>query len=101
MDKLEYFIHFFGYASSENAVEGETHKFDFYDYKGKASQKSLDAYFKFKEVNKKMLQNRLKQKKKGEIPSIAINQGNEGISMLKTKEFVHFGSLLPHINIKE
>ena len=47
MDKLEYFIHFFGYATTDQPVDGETNKFDFYDYKGKASQKSLDAYFKF------------------------------------------------------
>jgi len=85
MDKLEYFIHFFGYATSDQAVEGETNKFDFYDYKGKASQKSLDAYFKFNDLNKRMLENRMTHKKKGIIPSIAINKGNEGMSMLKTK----------------
>ena len=47
MSKLEYFIHFFGYSKSETPIEGETNKFDFYDYEGKASQSSLDSYFKF------------------------------------------------------
>ena len=75
MEKLEYYIHFFGYAKDErenpNQDPSERHigpngvtysKMDFYDYKGKAKQENKDAYMGFLEVNEKMLDQRIKEK---------------------------------------
>lgn len=87
MDHLEYFIHFFGYAKSDT----ENNKFGFYDYKGKASQKSLDDFDKFKDLNLKMLDKRCAQKASGNFAAMPINRGKEGIDMLNSKKFVEFG----------
>ena len=58
-DKLEHLLHFFGYVKDER--EGGLNNFEFYDYKGKASKESVDAYMDFERVNKMMLKRRIKQ----------------------------------------
>lgn len=73
MNKLEYYLHFFGYAKDERkghsdvatVMNSQGHnypKFPFYDYKGQASAASTDAYMDFLKLNENMLDMRLKEK---------------------------------------
>lgn len=63
MEKLEYYLHFFGYAKdelsdSDHVTDYQGHqypKFDFYDFKGKASAQNKKAHMDFINFNEKML----------------------------------------------
>jgi hypothetical protein len=53
MSKLEYYLHFFGYAG------GSDDCFEFYDYKGTAKPENVEACLEFKKLNEKMLEMRV------------------------------------------
>ena len=66
MTKCEKYIHFFGYNKSDenpnlmkplknSKTYHSSEKFEFYDYKGKASRDSQDVYMTFEELNEAML----------------------------------------------
>lgn len=93
MDKLEYYLHFFGYAKDLRPGEsellevvdanGNTYpKFDFYDYKGKAKKENTDSYMDFIKVNERTLKQRLTELETGKVSTININEGSEGIWVL-------------------
>ena len=122
MSKLEYYIHFFGYAKDERSGDISNAPapassfnsytpqiFDFYDYKGQASQGSKDAYMDYLKVNEAMFQLRLKNKnspaEKVKESLIKINgNGNgedDGFSMLLKKEILNYVELIEYSHIAD
>lgn len=96
MSKLEFYLHFFGYAK----VDGKN-TFDFYDYKGTAKKENIDACMDFQAINQKMLKKRVNEKKSKKFSSVPINSAKDGFSMLKTKDMTHYALLLPHTSVKK
>ena len=112
MKKLEYYLHFFGYAKDDREKEGQsdTHvgpngvtynKFQFYDYQGKAKQENKDAYMDYLNVNEKMLNKRIEERKTGNYSKVTINKPGEGFSMLTEKNMIQYTEILPLISIKQ
>ena len=73
MEKLEYYLYFFGYAKderpdfkndSEHVGQNGTkyRKFDFYDFKGKSKPENQNAYMDYLNINEKMLNMRINEK---------------------------------------
>lgn len=86
MSKLEYYLHFFGYAK----VEDQPESYEFYDYQGTASKENIDACMDFRRINQQMLEKRVQEKLSNKYSSIPINGQNDGFSMLKTKDMIHY-----------
>ena len=108
MTRLEYYLHFFGYAKHEGSQEslqkkisGELKNYEFYDYQGKATKEAKDAYLDFLQLNELMLQKRLKQKQTGQVSAVKINHGSEGISMLHGKKVQEYVDLLDLVSIRD
>ena len=96
MSKLEFYLHFFGYAK----VDGQE-TFDFYDYEGSAKKENVDACLDFKKINSQMLEKRINEKKAKKFSTVPINSGNDGFSMLKTKDMTHYALLVANTSVKK
>jgi len=111
MTKLEYYLHFFGYAKDDRPehadeichTDSQGHEYpkhSFYDYKGQASEKSKNSYMDFLKLNENMLKMRLHEKETGKYSSIPINKGNDGFSMLTKKAVTAYVDLLENTHIR-
>ena len=111
MDKLEFYVHFFGYAKDQRPGKqaeefvcdsdgGKYPKFDFYDYQGKACLASQNAHMDYLEVNEKMLKMRLQQKESGMYSSVTINKSGEGYDFITSKQVVKYMNMFKHIDLR-
>ena len=96
MSKLEFYLHFFGYAK----VEGKE-TLGFYDYKGTAKKENVDATMDYLKINEQMLEKRMKEKESKEYSSVPINKGDDGFSMLKTKDMTKLAFLISNTSVKK
>lgn len=112
MERLEYVLHFFGYAKDERdghrneevhvGPNGVTYtKLELYDYEGKAKTENKAAYMDYLNVNEKMLNMRINEKVTGKFSEVTINKENEGFSMLTEKDMIYFSEVIPMLSIKE
>ena len=88
LDKLEFYLHFFGYAKDDREEKTlpkreifnsfEPTNYDFYDYKGKASKKNQDSFLDFLNVNERMFKLRLEAKAAEEEGSVGSGDTSSG-----------------------
>ena len=103
MDKLEFYLHFFGYASNgEEPFDGtdpSKAKFPincgFYNYHGKAKYSNVDAHMGFLKMNEEMLKKRMTSE-----DSITINGDNDGFDMVKSLDVLAYDKMIKIVHIR-
>ena len=78
--ELEELLYYFGY------VKEEDNQFGFFDFEGKASQKSKDRYYGFKKANEKTMEWVLSKDYDPSKIQLPINVGDAGIKILSEKK---------------
>jgi len=124
MTKLEYYLHFFGYAKDDRAEQSkgkpqsstfnsyEPQTLDFYDYKGQAKKENQAAFLDFMNVNENMFKLRIKNKEAeasqpadDRSSAMTINANNndkgDGFSLLLAKDVLHYLDVLELATIEE
>lgn len=97
-DELEEVVHIFGYTKDDpNAQKTNT---EFFDYKGKAKQSSLDQRSEFLKLNEIAWQRRfdMKSGKKGFKP-FTINAKNQGYNVISELDLTSLSSPMDHISM--
>jgi len=96
--ELEPIVHIFGYAKDDpNANKTNT---EFFDFKGKASQTSLDKSSHYLKLNKIAWERRLKMMKdKSEFESFTINGKNDGYNVITELEMTTLSTPMDDIEL--
>lgn len=88
-DQLEPYVHFFGYTKGDPVAQKAGT--EFFDYKDKASQASLDSRSEFLKYNEQAWKLRFQMRDgQGKFEPFTINGGTDGINLITEKNLLQY-----------